>query len=116
MVYMEFAEKVRSLKDEFDLAVSIFLTDYRDLKERARIELNGLFNERDYPTLASARSRRSDPLPRASRARGIRQLRRRERVSSVRRYPRLNHRDRGQARHHHQAPRRHESADGTGCL
>ena len=28
MVYMEFAEKMRSLKDEFDLAVSVFLTDY----------------------------------------------------------------------------------------
>jgi hypothetical protein len=52
MVYMEFAEKMRSLKDEFDLAVSVFQTDYLDLKERARVELNGLFNEADYPTLA----------------------------------------------------------------
>ena len=52
MVYMEFAEKMRSLKDEFDLAVSVFQTDYLDLKERGRIELNGLFNEADYPTLA----------------------------------------------------------------
>lgn len=52
MVYMEFADKMRSLKDEFDLAVSVFLTDYLNLKELARAELNGLFNEADYPTLA----------------------------------------------------------------
>ncbi|WP_235516675.1 hypothetical protein [Caballeronia cordobensis] len=49
---MDFAEKMRSLKDEFDLAVSVFLTDYLNLKEAAREELNGLFNEADYPTLA----------------------------------------------------------------
>jgi hypothetical protein len=52
MVYMEFADRMRSLKDEFDLAVSVFLTDYLNLKELARAELNGLFNEADYPTLA----------------------------------------------------------------
>jgi hypothetical protein len=52
MVYMEFADKMRSLKDEFDLAASVFLTNYLDLKEQARIEHNGLFNEADYPTLA----------------------------------------------------------------
>lgn len=52
MIYMEFADKMRSLKDEFDLAVQVFLTDYLDLKERARIELNGTFNEADYPSLA----------------------------------------------------------------
>lgn len=52
MVYMDFADKMRSLKDEFDLAVSVFLTDYLNLKDLARTELNGLFNEADYPTLA----------------------------------------------------------------
>jgi hypothetical protein len=52
MIYMDFAAKMRALKDEFDLAVSVFLTDYLDLKERARSELNGLFNEADYPSLA----------------------------------------------------------------
>jgi hypothetical protein len=52
MVYMDFADHMRKLKDEFDLAVSVFLTDYLDLKEKARTELNGLFNEADYPTLA----------------------------------------------------------------
>ncbi|MGP8438050.1 hypothetical protein ACT2FY_00040 [Paraburkholderia fungorum] len=52
MVYMDFADQMRKLKDEFDLAVSVFLTDYLDLKEKARAELNGLFNEADYPSLA----------------------------------------------------------------
>jgi hypothetical protein len=53
MVYMEFAERMRKFKYDYDLAVSVFLTDYLDLKEQARAELNGLFNEADYPTLAA---------------------------------------------------------------
>ncbi|APA90394.1 hypothetical protein BJG93_32895 (plasmid) [Paraburkholderia sprentiae WSM5005] len=51
-IYMDFADQMRKMKDEFDLAVSVFLTDYLNLKEQARVELNGLFNEADYPTLA----------------------------------------------------------------
>jgi hypothetical protein len=53
MVYLDFVDHIRKLKDEYDLAVSVFLTDYLDLKEKARAELNGLFNEADYPTLAA---------------------------------------------------------------
>ncbi|MBN3785658.1 hypothetical protein [Burkholderia sp. Ac-20353] len=52
MIYMETAEKLRAMKDEFDLAVSVFLTDYLDLKARARDEMNTLYNEADYPSLA----------------------------------------------------------------
>ncbi|MEX3816127.1 hypothetical protein AB3X96_38880 [Paraburkholderia sp. BR13439] len=51
-IYMGFADQMRKMKDEFDLAVSVFLTDYLNLKEQARAELNGLFNESDYPTFA----------------------------------------------------------------
>lgn len=51
-IYMEFAAQMRRMKEEFDLAVQVFLTDYLDLKEQARQEMNGLFNEADYPTLA----------------------------------------------------------------
>ncbi|MFX1670893.1 hypothetical protein PWR63_01055 [Paraburkholderia sp. A2WS-5] len=51
-IYMEFSAQMRKMKDEFDLAVQVFLTDYLDLKEQARQEMNGLFNEADYPTLA----------------------------------------------------------------
>jgi len=52
MIYMEVAERMRALKDEFDLATSVFLTDYLDLKARAQAEMNSLYNEADYPTLA----------------------------------------------------------------
>lgn len=52
MIYMDFMQAMREMKDEFDLKASIFLTDYLDLKAQARSELNGLFNESDYPTLA----------------------------------------------------------------
>ncbi|RQS11596.1 hypothetical protein [Burkholderia sp. Bp8998] len=52
MIYMDVAERMRAMKDEFDLAVSVFLTNYLDLKERARAEMNGLYNEADYPSLA----------------------------------------------------------------
>ncbi|MFL9876464.1 hypothetical protein [Paraburkholderia megapolitana] len=51
-VYMDFSAQIRRMKDDFDLAVSVFLTDYVALKDQARVELNGLFNEADYPTLA----------------------------------------------------------------
>lgn len=52
MVYMDVADQLRKMKDEFDLAVSVFLTDYLDLKEKARDEQKDLYNEADYPTLA----------------------------------------------------------------
>jgi len=51
-MYMHFMGSIREMKDDFDLKASIFLTDYLDLKAQARSELNGLFNEADYPTLA----------------------------------------------------------------
>ena len=52
MIYMDVADQLRKMKDEFDLAVSVFLTDYLDLKEKARDEQKDLYNEADYPTLA----------------------------------------------------------------
>ncbi|CAM2158337.1 DUF3150 domain-containing protein (plasmid) [Pararobbsia alpina] len=51
-VYMALADRARGYKNEFDRAVSIFMTDYQNLKDQARIELNGLFNEDDYPSAA----------------------------------------------------------------
>lgn len=57
MVYMELAERLRAMKDEFDLAVSIFLTNYLDLKEQARAEMNTLYNEADYPSLAELKGK-----------------------------------------------------------
>ncbi|MDF0506382.1 hypothetical protein POK33_37150 [Burkholderia cenocepacia] len=56
-VYMELADRLRAMKDEFDLAVSIFLTNYLDLKEQARAEMNTLYNEADYPSLAELKGK-----------------------------------------------------------
>jgi hypothetical protein len=56
-VYMALAERCRQYKEEFELAVSVFLTDYDNLKAQARIELNGLFNEADYPTVDLLRTK-----------------------------------------------------------
>jgi hypothetical protein len=53
MIYMDVADQLRKMKDEFELAVSVFLTDYLDLKEKAREEQKDLYNEADYPTLAA---------------------------------------------------------------
>ena len=57
MVYMEVADRMRAMKDEFDLAVSIFLTDYLNLKDRARDEMGTLYNEADYPSLAELKGK-----------------------------------------------------------
>ncbi|ABX19274.1 MULTISPECIES: hypothetical protein [Burkholderia cepacia complex] len=57
MVYMELADRLRAMKDEFDLAVSVFLTNYLDLKEQARAEMHTLYNEADYPSLAELKGK-----------------------------------------------------------
>ncbi|WP_427308738.1 hypothetical protein [Cupriavidus sp. H39] len=54
-VYMDVAEKLRALRDQFDAATAQFLADYPRLKDEARIALNGLFDEADYPTEAELR-------------------------------------------------------------
>ncbi|RWA55719.1 hypothetical protein AU476_06340 [Cupriavidus sp. UYMSc13B] len=54
-VYMEVAEKLRALRDEFEGATAQFLADYPRLKDEARVALNGLFEEADYPTEAELR-------------------------------------------------------------
>ncbi|AQV99424.1 hypothetical protein BJN34_36740 (plasmid) [Cupriavidus necator] len=56
-VYMEVAEKLRALRDEFDGATAHFLADYPRLKDEARVALNGLFDEADYPTEAELRKK-----------------------------------------------------------
>ncbi|MEM5432327.1 conserved protein of unknown function (plasmid) [Cupriavidus taiwanensis] len=54
-VYMDVAEKLRALGDQFDAATAQFLADYPRLKDEARVALNGLFDEADYPTEAELR-------------------------------------------------------------
>ena len=59
------------MKDEFDLAVSVFLTNYLDLKEQARAEMHTLYNEADYPSLAACGV---DALRLSPRSEGMRQV------------------------------------------
>ncbi|TWG87901.1 hypothetical protein L602_001500000340 [Cupriavidus gilardii J11] len=56
-VYMDVAGKLRNLRDEFDAATEQFLVDYPRLKDEARVALNGLFDESDYPTEAELRKK-----------------------------------------------------------
>ena len=54
-VYMDVAEKLRAMRDQFEVATAQFLADYPRLKDEARVALNGLFDEADYPTEAELR-------------------------------------------------------------
>jgi hypothetical protein len=68
MNFMEYSQKMRELGREFDQAVSKFVANYSELVEQARIELNGLFRDEDYPPVEAIRSKfswdiRIDPLP-----------------------------------------------------
>jgi hypothetical protein len=48
--FEEYAAEMRSLRVVFEQAVKDFMDDYPALKAAARIELNGMYNENDYPT------------------------------------------------------------------
>lgn len=47
--YMDYLKEMEKMKTEFDKEVKKFLKNYLNLKEKARVDLNGLFNEKDYP-------------------------------------------------------------------
>lgn len=48
--YLSFTSELRVLKGEWENAVSQFLKDYPTLKASAQQQLNGLYNEKDYPS------------------------------------------------------------------
>lgn len=48
--FMAYSEDMRKARAVFAEAVSDFLADYPRLKNNAKVELNGLYNEGDYPT------------------------------------------------------------------
>lgn len=56
-IYMDYTTKLRELQRDFDMAVEDFLADYDNLVAQARIMLNGLFNESDYPTIETLRGK-----------------------------------------------------------
>lgn len=47
--FEKYSAEMRGLRARFDAAVADFVADYPALKARAQIELNGLYNEGDYP-------------------------------------------------------------------
>lgn len=50
-----YSEKVRELRADFERAVETFTSAYPDLVTEARIRLNGLFQEADYPASTEVR-------------------------------------------------------------
>jgi hypothetical protein len=69
--YMEYRKTISDLKGLFEEAVRDFLGKYEELKTKAKVDLNGMYNERDYPPVAElARRYNADvvvlPLPDAS--------------------------------------------------
>lgn len=47
--YLNYSQKMRELKTEFETAVSFFIANYAGYVNQARYDLNGLFNPADYP-------------------------------------------------------------------
>jgi hypothetical protein len=54
-MFEEYSKETRALRAVFDRTVSAFVDDYPALKEAARLELNGMYNEDDYPTNIAAK-------------------------------------------------------------
>lgn len=56
-LYMEYTRRIQAVKAKFDEAVDAFVAQYESLKDEARVKLNGLFNETDYPPVAAMRGK-----------------------------------------------------------
>lgn len=55
--YVEFARVMKAKKEAYDIAVDKFLAEYPQHVEKARQDLNGLFNPADYPDAADLRDK-----------------------------------------------------------
>jgi hypothetical protein len=55
--YDDFSDGVRRLKREYNMLADEFVREYPLLKEDARVLLNGMFNEMDYPRTDEMRNR-----------------------------------------------------------
>jgi hypothetical protein len=54
-MFAEYSAKMRTLRGDFGRAVAAFVQDYPRLKQAAKCELNGMYNEGDYPTNIAAK-------------------------------------------------------------
>lgn len=50
--YFKYITELAAIKNEFEIKVGEFVQRYPDLKAEAKIRLNGMFNESDYPDTA----------------------------------------------------------------
>ena len=55
--WLDFSAEERAARNEFDTAVGQFLLDYDAHREKAKIALNGLWKEGDYPSVEIVRAR-----------------------------------------------------------
>ncbi|MBF0121205.1 MAG: hypothetical protein HQK79_20420 [Desulfobacterales bacterium] len=67
-LFQKYSSSMRQFKEEFDIASEKFLSLYSSLIESARISLNGLFCEADYPAIEKIGSKfkfdvKIDPIP-----------------------------------------------------
>lgn len=54
-IYLEYAQKMSEYKSQFNQAVDKLLTEYQAIVNQARLDLNGLFKESDYPSQEAIR-------------------------------------------------------------
>ncbi len=54
-VYLEYSQKMSDYRSQFNQAVDKLVTEYDALVKQARLDLNGLFKESDYPSVESIR-------------------------------------------------------------
>lgn len=69
--YLEFSRVMHDLRTEFDGAVADFVAGYVDFREAAKVRLNGMFKEADYPPADDIGRRFAfgvsiDPMPNAA--------------------------------------------------
>jgi hypothetical protein len=55
--YFQYTEQLRKARVAFEAAVDQFVSDYTALKEQAKVRLNGLYNEADYPAESEVRGK-----------------------------------------------------------
>lgn len=55
VAYERYVSEIQRTKEEFDKAVDAFVEAYPGLIEKAREDLNGMFNETDYPSIGEIR-------------------------------------------------------------
>jgi hypothetical protein len=51
--YLDFITKLMTLKGEFETVVADFVLEYPSLRDEAKIRLNGMFDDADYPSLST---------------------------------------------------------------